>query len=334
MSIPSNILRTHPYNKIDPKIFAKLIFAWLAQIKNDRGLPPSGALFALQLIEHFNRDKGGAAWPSGRHIADQSGMSTANVVKLYHLFEQRGHLKVEWGKRGNGGHSNRCWMVIKPLPKARRKGHPDDLSKVTGVTFNKASVKGHKSGVKGHPNDQNHLRTTLVVSKMRESPPATAFSQDRTGRQNGAAGASDFAPLHDNIDPLDEGSSVNQSQDHNTGRPDDVVVSGFAELQAVWKRPWADNEIVNRTAYVNACRDANPGDILDGAKSWVAAADAPRFLPSLHKWLDSRCWEKVPPQKHSNNSRQKDLTAISLAHGNGELKMNTSMWGDGYEQQK
>jgi hypothetical protein len=42
----------------------------------------------------------------------------------------------------------------------------------------------------------------------------------------------------------------------------------------------------------------------------------------------------VPPQKHSNNSRQKDLTAISLAHGNGELKMNTSMWGDGYEQQK
>jgi len=175
MSISSNSRRTHTYKKIDPKIFAKRIFAWLAQIKNDRGLPPSGALFALQLIEHFNRDKGGAAWPSGRHIADQSGMSTANVVKLYHLFEQRGHLKVEWGKRGNGGHSNRCWMVIKPLPKARRKGHPDDLSKVTGVTFNKASVKGHKSGVKGHPNDQNHLRTTLVVSKMRESPPLRLF---------------------------------------------------------------------------------------------------------------------------------------------------------------
>lgn len=110
-------------------------------------------------------------------------------------------------------------------------------------------------------------------------------------------------------------------------------MSGFVELQAVWKRPWPDNELANRTAYATACRDTNPDNIVAGAKAWVAAADAPRFLPSLHKWLDGRCWEKVPPQKHSNSRGQKDLTAISLAHGSGELKMNTSMWGDGYEQQ-
>jgi hypothetical protein len=94
------------------KTFTKHVFTWLRQIKNDHGLPPSAALCALQLTEHFNRRQGGAAWASCEHVASAIGMSKATVVSLLHLFERRGHLKVEWGKPGRG-HSNRYWMIVK-----------------------------------------------------------------------------------------------------------------------------------------------------------------------------------------------------------------------------
>jgi hypothetical protein len=101
---------------VSSKRFTKKIFDWLYQIKADRELPPSAALFALQLITHFNEKRGGVCWASCQTIGDSIGMHESTAVRLYHLFERRGHLKVEWGKQGKG-HSNRCWMIIqKPAP--------------------------------------------------------------------------------------------------------------------------------------------------------------------------------------------------------------------------
>jgi hypothetical protein len=40
-------------------------------------------------------------------------------------------------------------------------------------------------------------------------------------------------------------------------------------------------------------REVAPVAILAGAKAWVKAADAPRFLQKLSAWLADRGWEKA-----------------------------------------
>jgi hypothetical protein len=72
----------------------------------------------------------------------------------------------------------------------------------------------------------------------------------------------------------------------------------FAELAEIWARPWADDEAVDRMAFAKALREGtDAAEIVEAAKAWVAAADAPRFLQPLHKWLNGRGWEKVPPPR-------------------------------------
>jgi len=110
--MPTDSTKRQSRQATQAKIFTKQVFTWLRQIKNDHELPPSAALCALQLTEHLNRRHGGAAWASCEHVANAIGMSKATVVTLLHLFERRGHLKVEWGKPGRG-HSNQYWMILK-----------------------------------------------------------------------------------------------------------------------------------------------------------------------------------------------------------------------------
>ena len=101
----------------------------------------------------------------------------------------------------------------------------------------------------------------------------------------------------------------------------------FAALRAVWTRPWADDDAADRRAFAQACRTASPKDIIDAAAAFVAAADAPRFLPPLARWLANRGWEKPPPTKpklkRSHNGarhngarhprRKADITEIGFA---------------------
>ena len=50
--------------------------------------------------------------------------------------------------------------------------------------------------------------------------------------------------------------------------------------------------------------DVGPDAILAAAKAWVAAADEPRFIPGLPKWLANRGWEKPPPSKRVPRQQQ------------------------------
>ena len=94
----------------------------------------------------------------------------------------------------------------------------------------------------------------------------------------------------------------------------------FAALRAIWARPWADDGAADRRAFAQACREAEPDDIMEGAKAWVAAfaaGDGLRYLPLLTKWLASRGWEKPPPTKpkggngaHRHAGRKPDLAEI------------------------
>jgi hypothetical protein len=96
------------------KAFTAQIFRWLHQVNADGELPASAVKVAVYLCSMFNEDKeDGTAWPSCKTIADAICKSEATVIDCVRQLEERGHLRVVWGKQGRGC-SNRYWMIIKP----------------------------------------------------------------------------------------------------------------------------------------------------------------------------------------------------------------------------
>src|SRR5262249_44098119 len=80
-----------------------------------------------------------------------------------------------------------------------------------------------------------------------------------------------------------EAEPVETEQDH------------WRELRALWRRGHACDDTpkaiaMARQAYECVCEEAEPEEILEGAKAWIAAADAPRYLPPLLTWLTARSW--------------------------------------------
>ena len=82
-------------------------------------------------------------------------------------------------------------------------------------------------------------------------------------------------------DSRQEDSDARQEEDSaieigSAGDPIETDASpSFVELQAIWQRPWADDVKTDRRAWEVALRKgAHVVDILEGAKAWVAAADA------------------------------------------------------------
>jgi hypothetical protein len=76
------------------------------------------------------------------------------------------------------------------------------------------------------------------------------------------------------------------------------TTDGFAELRRLWVRPWVDaDDDQAAKLYAKARAEVGPAVILKAAEAWVAGCDAPRFLPTLSKWLAGRGWEKPPPTK-------------------------------------
>jgi hypothetical protein len=100
---------------IDRETWTRMVFAWLRQIKGDHDLPASAALLALELIDRFNRKQDGIGWAGCDTLGKAIGMSQSRIVRLMHLLEDRGHIRVEWGTQGRG-HSSRYWMILKPAP--------------------------------------------------------------------------------------------------------------------------------------------------------------------------------------------------------------------------
>jgi hypothetical protein len=71
-------------------------------------------------------------------------------------------------------------------------------------------------------------------------------------------------------------------------------------------------------AYAEACRHAEPAEILAGAQAWAAAFHEPRFLPNLAKWLAGRSWAKPPPQKRERRPRKRSHAEVMLALARGD----------------
>jgi Helix-turn-helix domain len=292
------------------KTFTKQKFAFLGRLAADRELPPRAAAIGIVLVEHFNHKHGGAAWPSCRTIAAAIGADKATVLRTLRAMEKRGHLRVEWGSQGSG-HVSKYWMA--------------DAEKVQQRTF-KGAEKGASVSRKGAGLHQNPFKNPLMASSKEEA-------------KEGEREALSRSPLHDarafegariieeeskkRTSEVAAGKKENNTSETGATNGSDVVPlsANFETLQAVWLRPWPDAECDDRAAFTNACREADPADIIEAAKTWVAAADAPRFLPPLAKWLNGRGWLKVPPARRQHisghrNGRKVDTAAMMLAMAN------------------
>ena len=95
----------------------------------------------------------------------------------------------------------------------------------------------------------------------------------------------------------------------------------WRDLREVWTRGWASDDsarsiAVDRAAFARACAVAEGGeDIVAAAKAWREAADAPRFLPRLCDWLDTRGWAKPPPIKRKERSSRRGGDGLPRTNG-------------------
>jgi hypothetical protein len=99
----------------------------------------------------------------------------------------------------------------------------------------------------------------------------------------------------------------------------EVAVDRFADLLAIWQRPWGEDDDAARIAFVEACREADPDAIIASAQAWVAAADHPRYLKPLTEWLAKGLWKKSPPSRAPKRNGKVSLSALALEIG--------SQWG-------
>lgn len=261
------------------------LFDWLNAVKADDAITPGAFIVAFEIGQHFNAKHGGAAWPSLKTIAANTRVDKATVVRAVRQLCERGHLDVEPGKPGRGGHSNRYRMAS------------GEKTKVHQRTFSMGS-KGAFSR-----NQRCASAPELSIEPSMSGPPSAAPDGERERRSLALAS------------PPGARTPVGGAPHREV----EVIAPGdyLAELQALWSvRPWpdtAEDDAAARKAFAVACRDADPDEIIAGAHAWVtAAADEPRFLPKLAKWLTGRSWAKPPPARRKQRGKNPSLTETAL----------------------
>jgi hypothetical protein len=151
------------------------------------------------------------------------------------------------------------------------------------------------------------------------------------------------AAASEEVDALHGGQDTGATEREATPEEDtpeaEIITpaESFAELRKAWVRPWPDHD--DREAlklFVLALYEVEPDVILEAAQKWVEAADNPRFLPKLSKWLADQCYLRDPPQKRRGKpkrGRKPDLADIAFEYGRehdvDDGVSYASMWGVG-----
>jgi hypothetical protein len=294
-------------------LFTHKKFLWLRQVARDyRQLPTLASALCAELCDYFSLAHDGAAWPAQERLAQQLGVRREAINRTTNALIERGHLGAI---RGGQHRSNVYRFILKEAPEQATRCAQNRTSEMPPDVRDSASRCAQNR-------TRIPLRTPVAPKK---EPQGEGEREDRASRDNISlsAGAPPLTRPPAEEDPfLDiEGSSARReskrpSEEESApaaqaernltisagGQKED---SGFADLRALWCRGWASDDepkavALARQAFALACREAKPADILDAAKTWVATADAPRFLPPLAKWLTSHSWEKPPPTKRKN----------------------------------
>lgn len=246
-------------------------FIWLDQVKADKKLPRSAFVVAFQLMQGFNAEYGGAAWKSIETLAKETGLSEPSIVRITRQLTERGHLKIDPGKPGRGGHSNRYFMVKKTSAGGGLETSTDGDLQTSAQT----SARDPQTSASGGDPLKNHLTGEAIEA----SPVGERESELTLAAAPGAPAPVSGAP---------EGK--------------EVTVDRFSDLWASWSsiRPHADtltHKAAGRAAFVEVCRWADPDEVIAAAYKRMTAAeqDNPRFLPKLADWLSNDNWRKPPP---------------------------------------
>jgi hypothetical protein len=261
------------------KQFTAKTFAWLRQINRGRYLAVDVRI-ALELTQYFNeKDQGGRAYPGYKTIGDRIGVSEQTVIRSIERMRAQGDLYVIPGKPGRG-HPNQYWMTLKTSTakevfEGQRK--PPSGPKKTSTAMEENHLKNHQDA------DGECLRT-----------PPSAGERVRASRDENSPPAG--AP------PLSRHPAGNFDHSEPTTADGEKEDQAFRDLRGVWRRGWPADDTpkalaVARNAYAKARQEVGPEEIIEGARAWLAASEAPRFLPALSQWLAARGWQMPPPTK-------------------------------------
>jgi hypothetical protein len=174
--------------------FTRQIFLWLAQVNCDRELPVSAIGFAVALAPYFNEAEGGMAWPSFDVLAAAAGTSKSVAQAMAIALEKRGHVRIEWGKRGRGS-SNHYWMILKVRQDELSEAEKSSAERTFRARKSSDSPPGK---VRIWPNKSSSGRTDSSKDSSKDSSSSAGRDEDsgkagktRTGSSasvNGAAG--------------------------------------------------------------------------------------------------------------------------------------------------
>jgi hypothetical protein len=246
--------------------FNRSRFDWLNKIQRDPGVSNGAYRVASALSNYFNY-RTGRAWPSLDSLAADSTLCRAGVFKAIEQLKARGYLKVLAGSQGKGN-ANRYQMAA-------------------GFVHSSEQRFVHPSKRFVHPSEVNLTKNStmepLQGSIRRETEPSV---RSKTGATDADAPR-----------PVFFKNGENPSRVEKPKQPQD-----YERLAQIWARPWPDDPVAGARAFTQACeRGADPDAIIAGARAWATAADAPRYLPPLERWLDQGCWAKEPPKRRQRN---------------------------------
>ena len=285
--------------------------AWRDQVRSDRALPCSTYLVADVIAAHVNR-KAGEAWPSQARIAAKTGLSEGAIKRAIRLLERRGYLKVI---PGQGRRSSRYQLLL--VERAAEKSPELNASIAAGMGSDRAPQRGQTAPREGSPVTPdllNHLlkedggerdararATPQFDESVKEDDPANDNAPVRPGGAAGkraVEGAPDRSPEAKTVRPAGARAKPRNASVSAAAKARAEPDTGDLQLEQIWSvRPWIDVDHAEAwRAYEAATREVDPAAMLAAARTWVEAADAPRYLPSLAKWLSAKGWQKAPPQ--------------------------------------
>jgi hypothetical protein len=309
------------------KRFTAQIFRWLNQVNADGELPATALKVCVELTGCFREAKKGMAWPGLQSIADTIGKSKATVLTAIRILEQRGHLKVQYGRPG-AGHSNRYWLIEKGQPanlsarpkKVRKKGQPANLN-----LLKETPRGGLKTPSLGDGEREREARCREQVSPDPGGAPVKGAPGCFEGGTEPAESLSSTAPPEPAAPPKEGARGKEAGQEpaerlstlrHNENEGDAPAV--WREILACYRRGWASDDdpkqiAIARTAFAKLIGQGTAAsEIVAGVKRWVTGVDAPRYLPPLFELLSTGAWQSEPPAKRKRRSAAA-ATGVALA---------------------
>jgi hypothetical protein len=252
------------------KQFTRKIFCWLDQVNRDCELPPHAFKIAFGLSPDFNEDEGGMAWCGLDRLSTRSCTSKSTAHKMIGLLEARGHLRVEWGKRGNGGHPNRYWMVIKSE---------------SGDLFDHAAKVRQPANFESSQSTPPKVRETGVQSSYTRSQSSPARTESIEDSSKNHRGDKTLAPADASLDLKKKPQA----------EPEPEVATAFTDFWRVYPRKVGRDAA--EAAFAKMIREGNGASvIIAGAQRYAIErrGEPERYTKFPVNWLNEKRGEDEP----------------------------------------